>query len=216
LVRAGNVALVRAGNVAAPRAGLPAARLDELLEAFHVALDAGRDDVQPVAGLLREPLGLVVHLERDPGGVRADPVEGDDAGLVRPLQRAPGDPLVGMLLGDLGVELPLDSGDLGDPVGAGVRDLTDGLHALHELGEALELGPLVVRDPDRNVDVYGVLDRTHGDCCCPRTGRVNAGATTSKARSRAGPAGCTDIRGRNRTTQSRRGRPPAGPRSRCR
>jgi hypothetical protein len=74
----------------------------------------------------------------------------------------PGDALLRVLLGDLGVELPLDPADLHLPVVAGVGDLGDGLHTLHELRERLELGPLVIRRPDRNVDVDGLGHLAHG------------------------------------------------------
>ncbi len=44
---------------------------------------------------------------------------------------------------------------------AGV-ELTDLLHPLHEVGELLELRPLVVGVADGHVDVDGLLDGFHG------------------------------------------------------
>ena len=108
--------LRRGVDVPAPAALLDAARLDERLEVLQVALDPALHDAQRVADLLDEALRVVVELQRHPGGGVADPVEGHDAGLVRPVLGRPGDPLVGVLLGDLRVELALDAGDLRDPV----------------------------------------------------------------------------------------------------
>ena len=59
----------------------------------------------------------------------------------------PGDALVGVLLGDLGVPLLALAADLGDPVQVRVVDLLDLLDALHEARELLELRPLVVGGP---------------------------------------------------------------------
>ena len=73
-----------------------------------------------------------------------------------------------MLLGDLGIPLALDSADVGDPVQMGVVDLANLLHALHELREGLELGPLVVGRADRDVDLDGLLNGGHA-CGLPAT-----------------------------------------------
>ena len=87
-------------------------------------------------------------------------VEGDHAGVLGLAAGAgPGDALLGVLLGDLGVELALDAPDLGHPVGVRVVELRDALDPAHELGEGLELRPLVVGDPDRDVDVDGLPAR---------------------------------------------------------
>src|SRR5712671_7213653 len=54
-------------DLATPRPGLLAApRLDELLEALHVALDAVLDEAQRRTRILDRPLGVHVELERDP------------------------------------------------------------------------------------------------------------------------------------------------------
>ncbi|CAM5463978.1 Potassium-transporting ATPase ATP-binding subunit [Streptomyces narbonensis] len=89
--------------------------------------------------------------------------------------RAPGDALVGQLVDDLGVELATDAGDLGLPVTVPVVDLCDVLDALHEARERLELRPLVVRVPQRNVDVDGLLHHAHGASSCSSS-RDNAGS----------------------------------------
>src|SRR5688572_1854167 len=93
----------------------------------------------PLARLLTRPSMSPAFLE---------PVEGHDAGIGRTVGAAPGDALVGRLLGDLGVPLALLTGDLSHPVDLGVGDLTDLLDTLHELGELLELRPLVVGRAD--------------------------------------------------------------------
>src|SRR3546814_19927800 len=73
----------------------------------------------------------------------------------------PGNALIGVLLGDLGVELALDPGNVGDPVVALLAHLADRLHPAHELREGLELGPLVVGRAHRHVDVDGLIDLAH-------------------------------------------------------
>jgi hypothetical protein len=72
-----------------------------------------------------------------------EPVERHHAGLMGALVGPPCHPLVGVLLGDLGVELALHAGDLRDPVGACRGHLLDALDTLHELRERLELRPPV-------------------------------------------------------------------------
>lgn len=107
----------RAVHFAAPGPGLtPAAGLDELLEAAHIALDTPIKDTQPVGHVLDEPFGVDVHLGSDPSGGVVEAVEGDDPGVIRAVVRVPRDALVGSLLGDGGVELPGHSGDAGHPV----------------------------------------------------------------------------------------------------
>ena len=65
------------------------------------------------ADLLDDALGLPVELDRHAGLGVVEPVERDDAGVLGLAAGAgPGDPLVGVLLGDLGVELALDAADL--------------------------------------------------------------------------------------------------------
>ena len=89
-------------------------------------------------------------------------MEGHHAGVLGLTAGArPGDALLGVLLGDLGVELAGDAVDLGDPVVVRVVDLRDLLDAAHEVRERLELGPLVVRGPDRDVDLDAAADRAH-------------------------------------------------------
>ena len=93
--------------------------------------------------------------------VSGEPVEGDHPGLLGLVHRAPGHPLVRVLLGDHGVELALDAGDLGDPVGHRVAGLLDPLDSLHELREGLELGPLVVGGGDRDGHLDRLFDCAH-------------------------------------------------------
>jgi hypothetical protein len=56
------------------------------------------------------------------------------------------------------------AGHLRRPVRMRVVELADLLDALHELGELLELRPLVVRGADGDLDVDGLLDVGHGMC----------------------------------------------------
>src|SRR5690606_39878242 len=71
-------------------------------------------------------------------------------------------PLVGSLFGDLRVELSVDTDDVDLPVEVSVIDLLDPVDALHETGEFLELGPLVVDGAHVSVDVDRLGHVTHG------------------------------------------------------
>src|SRR5581483_7551162 len=117
--------VLRPADFAAPGAGLLAPGLDEGLEAGQVALGPGLHDAELVAGLLQRPLGLELQLEHDLALAVAQAVEGDDTAVGRPFGAAPRDPLVGDLLGDLGVPLPALPGDLGHPVDLLVAQLAD-------------------------------------------------------------------------------------------
>ena len=120
--------------------------------------------IDPEGGtcVLGETVGLPFDLDHDPRLCVVQAVEGDDPALVHVTADAvPGDALVGVLLGDPGVELPGHPADLRDPVVRDVVDLGDGLDAPHEVRERLELRPLVVRDGDRHVHVDGLNDLTH-------------------------------------------------------
>src|SRR5690554_1092854 len=145
---------VLAGNLAAPGAGLSAGLLDELLEVLHIALDRHVVDADSGADLLRQALRLPVKLHRHAGLCVIQLVESDDARVVLFATNAvPGDSLIGKLLNDFRVELPLDTADLDLPVREGVADLFDVLDEAEEVGEGLELSPLVVRGGDRYVHV---------------------------------------------------------------
>ena len=61
----------------------------------------------------------------------------------------------------LAFQVLLDAGDLGGPPEGRVVELLDLLDRLHELREFLELGPLVVRDADRDVNVDRLDDLGH-------------------------------------------------------
>jgi len=92
-------------HLVAPGPGLtPAAGLDELLEAAHIALDTPIKDTQLVGHVLDEPFGVDVHLGSDPSGGVVEAVEGDDPGVIRAVVRVPRDALVGSLLGDSGID----------------------------------------------------------------------------------------------------------------
>src|SRR4051794_6021598 len=85
--------VVRLVDRPAPGTGLGAARLDELLEPLHVALDSPLDDAERRPDGLDRALGLDVQLERHPALALAQAMERDDAGVVRAFGRRPGDPL---------------------------------------------------------------------------------------------------------------------------
>jgi hypothetical protein len=82
------------------------------------------------------------------------------ARCVCPPGAVPGDALVGMLLGDLGVELALDPADLDLPVGVGLVELADGLDlVVFELVNAPTLAHL---QPDMTALEWRVRVSTDG------------------------------------------------------
>jgi hypothetical protein len=84
-----------------------------------------------------------------------------NAGVVLAVGVAPGDALVGPLLGDLGLPLVPRATERGDPAYMRVVELRDLLDAVHEARELLELGPLVVDRAQRRLDLDRLLDRRH-------------------------------------------------------
>src|SRR6185369_8512390 len=157
----------------APRPRLVATRLDERLEPFHVALRATSDEPKRIADRLDRTLGLDVELEGHPSRRVGEPVERHHARVRGAFDGMPGDPLVGLLLTDLGGPALLDPGDVGRPGDVGVVQLFDLVDALHEERELLELGPLVVGDPDRDLDIHGFDDLRH-DRSFSLSGKRNA------------------------------------------
>jgi hypothetical protein len=89
--------------------------------------------------------------------------KGDEAVRAGPVGRAPLDTAVRLLFHDLSRPFALLPADLAAPAKARVVELRDALHALHEARELLELGPLVVRRPNRNLHFDAFLDRRQGD-----------------------------------------------------
>src|SRR5438876_3637151 len=148
-------------DLAAPRAGRTAPLFDELLEATEIALDARVVGAEHVPDPLGDVLRLPAHLELDLRFVLDQRDETDDASIACARCAAPRDDLVWHLLGDLGVPLFDLARDLRPPVQTLVVELLYGFDAFHESRELLELGPLVVRDPDRNVRFDGFLDCWH-------------------------------------------------------
>jgi hypothetical protein len=103
----------------------------------------------------------VLHLHGHPRLARADAVECDDARVAVAVDRLPRDALVGALLGDLGGPGVLLGARTCHPAEMRRVDLVDGLHALHEPGELLELRPLVVSRSHGHLDVDGLGDAGH-------------------------------------------------------
>src|SRR5688572_7169096 len=101
-------------------------------------------EADEAADRLRHPLRLVVELQHYLRPRVVQLVEGDGAIRTVLVQRLPGDSVVWVLLGDLGVPLTRLTSDLGDPVKPRVGLLLDALDAVHELRKRLELRPLVV------------------------------------------------------------------------
>src|SRR5690606_7032500 len=140
----------RGVDVTAPATGLVPAALDELLEPVHVAVDALAQHPGLVGHLLQETVRIDVHLRRDPGAARPEPMECDHTGVPRPGFRGPGDPLVRVLLGDRRVELARDTPDPGHPMGVRVVQLPNLFDTLPQLRDRLEPGPLALRGRHRN------------------------------------------------------------------
>src|ERR671925_67161 len=93
-------------DLAAPAAGLPAAGLDELLEAHQVALDPTIGHPEHVAEALHGALGLVLE-HHDHPRLAVERLEHDAAAVLRVAEPDPIDLLVGDLSGDLGIPLLL-------------------------------------------------------------------------------------------------------------
>jgi len=85
-------------------------------------------------------------------------VKCDDSGVLGAIVGAPGYPLVRVLFGDSGVELPPHTGDADDPMGMGVTYLVNRVDPLHEVGIRLELRPLVVSGRHVNINVDRFCD----------------------------------------------------------
>src|SRR3954449_9776953 len=142
----------RAWDVSPPGTRLEITALDELLELVEVGSRLAVDEVQRVPGLLDEALGLVLELQPNQRPALTCVREVDGAGVCGTFGGSPRDLLVGQLVQDTGLPLPLHTGDLGDPVQPLVVELADLLDTAHERRELLELGPLVVGHADRYAD----------------------------------------------------------------
>jgi hypothetical protein len=81
---------------------------------------------------------------------------------------APRDAVFRNLLGDLGVELLVDTGDIELLMQAPVVELINGLDIGHELRRLFKLCPLVVGGIDRDGDIDRLLGGSHlFSCACP-------------------------------------------------
>src|SRR5690606_22693989 len=117
------------------------------------ALDAAFDEAEHVVDLLGPRLRLVGHIELDVRTVLTRRAKGDRAVHASAGDGVPGDDLVRLLLVDLRFPLGDVAGNLRLPREAPRIDLADLRDALHELGELLELGPLVVDHLQRRFDL---------------------------------------------------------------
>src|SRR5205823_3480803 len=140
-----------AADLTAPRPGRCASLLDELLETPEVPLDAHIVRAEHVTDALGDVLRFPVHLELDLRLALAEWDEAHDALVASARCAAPRDDPVRDLLGDFSVPLLDLPPDLRAPVQALVVELLDSFDTVHESREFLELSPLVVRDPHRNV-----------------------------------------------------------------
>jgi hypothetical protein len=156
--RANSLALL---DLAAPPTTLGAARFDQLLEALEVTPHTTAVGTERAAQRLDQALGLVLHDDGDACPALVDWLEHDRARVEVAVKRLPSDALVRLLLPDLGVPLVALATDFGDPVDVRVVGLLDRFDALHELRELLELGPLVVRGGDWDVDLNRFFDACH-------------------------------------------------------
>ena len=158
--RAGGRRLV---DVAAPRARSRCRALDELLELRQVGLDlpvVRRRALSPTFSTTPSGSKSIWTVTRV--CVSSSRWKVTTPACFGPVERRPGDPLVRVLLGDLGVELPRHAADSVTQcvcVSSSLADLAR--TPLHELRERLELGPLVVGGPDGDVDVDGLHNLAH-------------------------------------------------------
>src|SRR5438093_4933763 len=148
-------------DLATPGAGRHPSLFDEFLEAAQVALNAQVVRTQHVADPLGQSGGLPVHLELRLRLALAERDEAHDPFISRARSASPRDDAVRDLLCYLRVPLFDRAPDLGAPVKSLVVELLDGFDTFHESRELLELGPLVIGDPDRNVDFDRFLQSRH-------------------------------------------------------
>src|SRR4029079_9416072 len=103
-------------DVAAPAACLALPLLDELLEAVEVVADPHTVEAQRAAERFLHPLGVVGHLDVDPGLLRFEGLERNLARVVLAMNGSPRHDPVGLLLADLRLLRVLLSADLGLPL----------------------------------------------------------------------------------------------------
>src|SRR3954453_8236077 len=132
--------------------------LDVCLEAGEIGLDRALRETKPGGHLLEHPGRGEIHRDHDGRQPVVELVEADDSGMRRARDGLPGDQLVLAAVGDLAFPLPLAEPDLLLPAELVVLLLLDAEDAVHELGELLELGPLLVDGRDGRRDVRPALD----------------------------------------------------------
>ena len=140
------------------RRRLGAPGLDELLEALEVGLGRALDDASASPTLLDEALRLVHRGHGHHGAVGCRP-SWHRAGVRRPADGAQATFSSGTCSRISASHSRADAGDLGDPVRC--RRAAAPPHAAHEAGELLELRPLVVGRPHRDVDLHGLDHGRH-------------------------------------------------------
>ena len=150
-------------DLAPPALAVPALALDVLLEALQVTVDPSLQEAERVTGGLDRAFRLRVDAQGHLGLIRPDRVGHHRPGILRTLGALPGDPFVRCLIGDLGLPLLLFARDLRGPLERPVVEPLDALHALHEPGKVLELGPLVVRDTHGSGNPDRLFEPRHRD-----------------------------------------------------
>src|SRR5690606_16217357 len=98
--------LALARDLAPPGAGLAAGQLEEVLVEPQVLPHPPAGHEEDVPDLLDEAVREVLHLDLHPCEVAVEPVERDDATVLGAVGALPDDPLVRVLLEDLGRPAP--------------------------------------------------------------------------------------------------------------
>src|SRR4051812_937622 len=133
--------------------------LDVGLEALEVGARRALDEAPAAGDLLERTVRVDVDVELDAREPLAELVEGDDADVLHAADRPPDDARTGLLVDDLGLPLPANAPDLLVEDDAVLAPLLDGLDAVHELREVLEVGELLVDGLQRRGHVDRLLDR---------------------------------------------------------
>ena len=114
-----------------PRTRCVALGLDKRLEPLKISLCLVLDDVELVANLLNETLGLILQAQIHPGLPTTYVFESDRTGIRGTLRSCPGDLAIRHLLQDLRLPLPAYTGDFSNPFQAVVAAAGSGELSVH-------------------------------------------------------------------------------------